>query len=442
MAIERGFLSSIAIPLFDNKGVFAVFTLYAAETNGFTPDEVNLLEELTGDLAFGIRALRDNQEKLKSEEALKESEEKYRNLFSNMVEEVHFWKLVRDETGQIKTWRLVDANPPTLKTWGRQSVEEIKGKTTDEIFGPGSTEHYMAIVRKVTAEGVPFSYEDYFPNLGKYFRFTTVPLGEYFITTGTDITRIKQAEESLRRYASELESANKDLESFSYTVSHDLRAPLRSLEGYSTAILEDYADKLDKEGKKWLENIRASSIHMGQLINDILGLSRVIRAELRLEKVNLSEMAELQANKLKENEPERKVEFVIAPDLYAFGDRNLLGLVFQNLLGNAFKFTSKSQSARIEFGLEMQNGEPVYFIRDNGSGFDMKYVDKLFKPFQRLHSDKEYSGTGIGLATVQKIILRHGGRIRAEGEINKGATFYFTLDGKDTDDGRQGAKQT
>jgi PAS domain S-box-containing protein len=370
---------------------------------------------------------KDVSAQVKAEGALRESEEKYRNLFNNMVEEVHFWKLERDAGGQIKTWRLVDANPPTLKTWGRPAVEEMRGKTTDEIFGPGATERYMPVVRKVMAEGIPYSYEDYFPNLDKYFRFTTVPLGDYFITTGADITQIKKAEESLRRYASELENANKELESFSYTVSHDLRAPLRSLDGYSVALLEEYSEILDEQGKKWLGNIRTSSLYMGQLIDDLLGLSRVIRAELKVEKVNLSEIAEAQARALKEMEPERKIDFVIAPDVQAMGDRNMLGLAFQNLLGNSFKFTSKNPSPRIEFGINMQNGDPVYFIRDNGAGFDMQFVDKLFKPFQRLHTDKEYPGTGIGLATVQKIIHRHGGTIWAEGETNQGATFYFTL---------------
>jgi len=238
----------------------------------------------------------------------------------------------------------------------------------------------------------------------------------------------KLAEDSLKGYADELESANKELESFSYSVSHDLRAPLRSLDGYSSALVEDYSEKLDEQGKKWLKNIHSSSLHMGQLIDDILGLSRVVRAELKFEQVNLSEIAQSQATKLKESEPVRKVEFVIASGVEVVGDRNLLELVLQNLLGNAFKFTSKSQSARIEFGFDRQNENKVYFVRDNGAGFDLKYVDKLFKPFQRLHSDKEYPGTGIGLATVQRIIQRHGGMVWADGEVNKGSTFYFTLD--------------
>jgi PAS domain S-box-containing protein len=237
----------------------------------------------------------------------------------------------------------------------------------------------------------------------------------------------KLVEDDLKRYAVNLETANRELESFSYTVSHDLRAPLRSMDGYSNALLEDYANKLDSQGKTWLQNIRSSSIYMGRLIDDILGLSRVIRTELKFEEVDLSEIARTEAVRLKKEEPRRRVEFTIEKGVQAVGDINLLGLVIQNLLGNAFKFTLKNQSARIEFGLDRQNGTPVYFVRDNGAGFDMKYVDKLFTAFQRLHSDRDYPGTGIGLATVQKIIQRHDGRVWAEGEVNRGATFFFTL---------------
>jgi len=242
-----------------------------------------------------------------------------------------------------------------------------------------------------------------------------------------DISERQKVEKTLRRYAQDLESANRELESFSYTVSHDLRAPLRSIDGFSGALLEDYSEKLDDQGKKWLRSVRASSVHMGQLINDILGLSRVGRAEMKSERVDLSELARSTARALEEAEPGRKAEFVIAPGVEVTGDRNLLELVLQNLLGNAFKFTSRAESARIEFGSREQDDDRVYFVRDNGSGFDMKYADKLFQPFQRLHRAEEYSGTGIGLATVQKIIQRHGGTVWATGEVNKGAAFYFTL---------------
>ncbi len=224
-----------------------------------------------------------------------------------------------------------------------------------------------------------------------------------------------------------LEASNKELESFSYSVSHDLRAPLRTMDGFSLALVEDYGDKLDSQAKGYLQYIRSSSQLMGQLIDDILNLSRITRAEIHLNRVDLSDLAREVVEELKRVQPERKVDFVITPEIKAYGDRGLLKLVFENLLGNAFKFTSKQPVARIEFGFTNCGDEPAYFVRDNGIGFDMTYAHKLFKPFQRLHRPEEFSGTGIGLASVQRIITRLGGRVWAEGEVGKGAIFYFTL---------------
>ncbi|MBI4287842.1 MAG: GAF domain-containing protein [Chloroflexi bacterium] len=261
-----------------------------------------------------------------------------------------------------------------------------------------------------------------------------VPSTRDFRIYGRDITERKRAEEEIKglvaelsRRATDLEASNREMESFSYSVSHDLRAPLRSMDGFSTALLEDYADRLDEQGKDWLRRIRASSQLMAQLIDDILGLSRVVRAELQLQRVNLSDTASAIAERLKSAQPERHVEFDIMPNIEARGDANLLRLALENLLGNAFKFTARRQTARIEFGASEQDGATVYFVRDNGAGFDMQYAEKLFRPFQRLHSEKEFTGTGIGLATVQRIIKRHGGNVWAEGEPGKGSTFHFTL---------------
>ncbi len=233
--------------------------------------------------------------------------------------------------------------------------------------------------------------------------------------------------EDLKRRAIELEASNKELEAFSYSVSHDLRAPLRSLNGFSQAILEDYAEKLDGQGREYLQNISGASQLMGRLIDDLLNLSRITRADLHQERVHLSGLAHEVASELIEEEPQRQVEFVITPGLESVADRRLLKLVFQNLMGNAFKFTARRPLAIIEFGAVQHNGARAYFVRDNGAGFDMKYAHKLFQPFQRLHSVEEFPGTGIGLASVQRIVIREGGRVWAEGEVDRGATFYFTL---------------
>ncbi len=228
-----------------------------------------------------------------------------------------------------------------------------------------------------------------------------------------------------------LAGTNKELESFSYSVSHDLRAPLRTIDGFSRILLEDYAEDLGEEAHDYLGRVRAASVHMGHLIDDLLNLSRVTRSPLRREPVDLSVLASGIAKELQNSQPEREVEFVIEEGVTAWGDARLLLVALENLLGNACKFTSKTPGGRIEFGVEQGPGG-AYYVRDNGAGFDMNYAGKLFGAFQRLHGSGEFEGTGIGLATVQRIIHRHGGRVWAEGEVGRGAVFYFTLGGMPT----------
>jgi signal transduction histidine kinase len=225
------------------------------------------------------------------------------------------------------------------------------------------------------------------------------------------------------------ESAHRELEAFSYSVAHDLRAPLRSLDGFAHILLQDYAEKLDDDGRQFLQYIRASAQRMAQLIDDLLNLSRVTRGEFQREHVDLSDIARVAATCLQKAEPARNVDFVIADGLADEGDVRLLAIVLENLIGNAWKYSSKRDDARIEVGTTASNGPRTYFVRDNGAGFDMAHADKLFGVFQRLHSESEFEGTGIGLATVQRIIHRHGGHIWAEGKVNQGATFFFTLSG-------------
>lgn len=265
-------------------------------------------------------------------------------------------------------------------------------------------------------------------------------------TVVQDITEIKEAQRILTRINEELEArvaqrtgelaaAAKELKAFAYSVSHDLRAPLRALDGFSQALLQDYLPVLDPEGQDYLNRIRAASQRMGLLIDDMLKLSRVTRVDFTNEPVDLSRMAAGITNRLKKESPQREAEFVIQPGLQTLGDKNLLRILMENLLGNAWKFTAKQPAAEIEFGARQQaegaekvHGPAlVFYIKDNGVGFDPKYMDKLFQPFQRLHSNQEFPGTGIGLATIQRIVNRHGGKIWAESQVGSGATFFFIL---------------
>lgn len=236
-----------------------------------------------------------------------------------------------------------------------------------------------------------------------------------------------QSSQQVKAANERLQAANAELEAFCYSVSHDLRAPLRGLDGFSQALLEDYGNQLGADGKNLLQRIRAGSQRMGQLIDDLLNLSRVSRSELHREPVDLSGIAKDVVGELRGHDPDRHVALRIATDLKANGDPQLLRVVLENLLGNAWKYTAKQPQATIEFGFDRDNGNSSFFVRDDGVGFDMQYADKLFTPFQRLHAMNEFPGTGVGLATVQRIISRHGGRVWVEAAVNKGATFHFTL---------------
>jgi PAS domain S-box-containing protein len=257
----------------------------------------------------------------------------------------------------------------------------------------------------------------------------------------SDITERKVAEEALEKYREhledlvrkrtiKLEASNKELEAFSYSASHDLRAPLRTIDGFSQALLEDCEDKLDIQGKDYLIRIRAATRRMADLIEDLLKLSRITRTEMNIEKINLTRIARSIIDELQKSQPLRHVEIKIAVGLEDAADSRLMRITLDNLLGNAWKFTEKQAKAVIELGCTEEGGKKVYFIRDNGVGFDMAYVDKLFAPFQRLHNEEEFPGTGIGLALVRRIIHRHGGKVWTEGQTGKGATFYFSLNEK------------
>ncbi len=249
----------------------------------------------------------------------------------------------------------------------------------------------------------------------------------YLLGISHDITARKLADEQLRAAKVQAEAANQELEAFSYSVAHDLRAPLRGIDGFSQALLDDYGDRLDEDGRGYLDRVRKLAQRMAELIDDLLALSRVTRADLTVENVDLSALVHAAVARLQRLEPERSLEVVVAPGLMVKADERLLSIALDNLLGNAWKFTSKVAIPRIELGSEDTDAGVRYFVRDNGAGFDRQYAHKLFGVFQRLHTEAEFSGTGIGLATVSRIIHRHRGRVSAESELGAGATFYFTL---------------
>ena len=258
-----------------------------------------------------------------------------------------------------------------------------------------------------------------------------------WVGTNTDISEKRAAEIALHqlnlelearveRRTAELSSANAELEAFSYSVSHDLRAPLRAVDGFAQALEEDFGAPLPDEARDYLRRIRAGSQRMGQLIDDLLSLSRVGRTELSRGLLDVSQLATSVAEELREREPERTLSCTVTPGLHAHADARLLRIVFENLLGNAWKFTRKNESSRIEVGM-LEDGTQTFFVRDNGAGFDMAYASKLFGAFQRLHRASEFPGTGVGLATVQRIVRRHGGHVWADAKPDEGATFFFTL---------------
>lgn len=328
------------------------------------------------------------------------------------------------------------------------SKEDVLSLTFQEITHPDDLEADLKYVRQVI-EGKINNYsieKRYFHrdqsivwiNLTVSAVYDEINQPKYLIAVVEDITNRKQMELEIRALNEDLEqrvrertahlsAVNKELEAFSYSVSHDLRAPLRAVDGFSQALLEDYHDVLDDFGKRYLDLLRKESQRMGRLIDDLIDLSRLTRADLKYERLSLSSMVQTLADELKQTYPNREAEFVIEKDLCDCGDPRLIQIALDNLVGNAWKYSSKETKVIIEFGQILNNGAPEYFIRDNGVGFDMAYVHKLFGAFQRLHAMNEFEGTGIGLATVQRVVHRHGGTIRAEGELDKGATFYFTL---------------
>ena len=362
------------------------------------------------------------------EEVLQKSEERFRLLVSSVQD---YAILMLDPEGRVVSWN--------------EGAERTKGYRAEEIIGQHFSSFYPAedveqgkpaYALKVAAEQGRSEDEGWRVRKdGSRFWANVVVTAlrdengrlRGFAKVSRDMTQRRQIEEQMRIHNVHLEAANKELEAFCYSVSHDLRAPLRGIDGFSQALLEDHANQLDAQGKEYLQRVRASAQRMATLIDDLLDLSRVTRNAMQRETVDLSSMADSIALDLHEQDPKRKVAFIVSPGLRAEGDPHLLRIVLENLLANSWKFTSLRGDATIEMGRTQNNGKSAYFVRDNGVGFDTAHASNLFGPFQRLHGMNEFPGTGIGLATVQRIIQRHGGRIWADAALNHGATFYFTL---------------
>jgi PAS domain S-box-containing protein len=393
---------------------------------------VSAVYDAEGRILGASTIARDITERKQLENLLKESEMQYRLLFETANDGI---VLLEKSEGKI-----AHINPSVEKMLGYSAKEVIGNKLQDVglIIDHGDFQITMKNLNKrgiLRYNDVPVKTKS-----GKQIYADTylVDKAKFAQCNIRDITERRSKEKEIRLLNEDLEKrilqrtaqlneANKELASFAYSVSHDLRAPLRGIDGWSLALLEEYGDTLDDQGRKYLQRVRTETQQMGMLIEDLLNLSRITRIEPQLMPIDLTAMASSIANRLQEENPQRNIEFIIQPALRANGDNHLINIVLTNLFDNAVKFTGKQFLPRIEFGKTEVDGGKAFFVRDNGAGFDMAHAPKLFGAFQRLHKSSEFPGTGIGLATVQRIIHRHGGRIWANAQIDQGATFYFTL---------------
>jgi PAS domain S-box-containing protein len=441
---ELSIKSEMAVPILLKKLVIGVLDAQSKELDSFVEDDLFTFQSIADLLAVAIEnsrlyaaARQEIEDRRQIETALRDNEARYRAIVEDQTDMIcrftpdgtisfaneAFCRSVHVEREAIVGCSIFDLVSSANMDQFKQSLSEL------------SLEHpTIAGEYRVAEPDGSFRWEQWtdrglFTKQGKFIEYQSV---------GQDITERKEAEIEIYRLneqleqrvierTAQLEAANRELEAFAYSVSHDLRAPLRSIEGFTTALIEDHREKFDQQVQDYLLRVHTASLRMNQLISDLLKLSRTTRGEMYFTRVNLSEIARQVTSELHSQTPERSVEIVITPEINTFGDARLLQVVLENLLGNSWKFTQKKDSARIEFGQTSVEEQDVFFVSDDGAGFDMTYSDRLFGVFQRLHKDDEFEGTGIGLATVQRIIHRHGGRVWAEGEVDQGATFYFTI---------------
>ncbi len=435
-ARDRGYRSSGVFPFAVDDGALGVLNVYAAAPGAFAGEVITLLEQLADHLGHTLQVTHVDEVRRRAESEMRRALHYNRNLIETSLDPL----VTISPDGKI-----TDVNEATVEVTG-VSRERLIGSDFSEYFtepeqaregyravlARGEVRHYELTIRSVSGRTTDVRYN------AAVYRNEAGEIEGVF-AAARDVTERNRAQEALQQAYDELERrveertaelarANHELEAFSYSVSHDLRAPLRAIDGFSQALAEDLGPRLGDQERVMLDRIRANAQNMGQLIDDLLKLSRLTRTDLRHERVDLSALARRAVAELRLREPGRDVEFVTTEGLEAEGDPQLLRVALENLLGNAWKFTGKQVRARIEFGATSdERGDPAFFVRDDGVGFDMAYAGKLFGPFQRLHSRRDFEGSGIGLATVQRIVQRHGGRVWAEGSPNKGASFYFVL---------------
>jgi PAS domain S-box-containing protein len=367
---------------------------------------------------------------------IKESEEQVQTIIRNAPDAV----IAMDEDGRIVKW---NAKSEVLFGW---TEGEVIGRPLNDIIIPHryreshqkGVHHFLrtgegAVLNK-TIEIQALHKNDYEFDISLSISPTIVKEKYLFVGFVRDITEQKAAREKimslntdLSKHLDKLEASNKELDAFSYSVSHDLRAPLRAIHGYTKILSEDYTDKLDDEGKQMMNTVLRNTVKMGRLIDDLLAFSKLGKMDLRIAAVDMTKLATTILNDIRYSSPSIKANIVIHPLVPVDGDSSLLSQVFINLISNAIKYSEGMDTPVIEIGSREEEDEAIYYVKDNGAGFDMKYYDKLFGIFQRLHREEEFEGTGVGLALVKRIITRHGGRVWGEAEVGKGATFYFSL---------------